>query len=174
MMGRFVWEVCELMKMRNFPGHCEGHAKQKQQITASQRKRYVQVSLGSSHAHGHQLAKMSSNVVTYVLFPSGRCEPVWLPSTSSIADLTATLQENNSNLRELQLARSGAVLDRNVLIVSLDRHVVSVLAREVTNVTVLLPSGRSAELSVSKRSTVGDLKIAAQKAFQQGFLTLGV
>lgn len=159
--------------MRNFPG-CEGHAKQKQEITASQRTRYVQVSLGSSHAHGHQLDKMSFNLVTFVLFPNGRCEPVWLPSTSSIAHLTATLQEKYSDLRELQLARSGAVLDPNVLIVSLDRQVVSVLAREVTNVTIHLPSGRSAEISVSKRSTVGDLKIAAQKAFQQGFLKLGV
>ena len=163
------------MKMRNFPGYCEGHTKHQQEINAYQRTQYVQVSLGSSHAYGHQLAKMSSNVVIYVLFPSGRCEPVWLPSTSSIADLTATLQEKYPNLRELQLARSGAFLDPNLLIVSLDGHVVSVrISHEVTNVTVLLPSGRSAEISVSKRSTVGDLKIAAQKAFQQGFLKLGV
>lgn len=145
-MGCFFWKMCELMKMRNFPGHCEGHAKQKQQITASQA-----ICPSITWLKPCAWTSVGQNVIQcswpYVLFPS-RCEPV-LPSTSSI-------------------------LDPNVLIVSLDRHVVSVLAREVTNVTVLLPSGRSAELSVSKRSTVGDLKIAAQKAFQQGFLTLGV
>ena len=37
---------------------------------------------------------------------------------------------------------------------------------------VMLPSGRGVEVSVSSTSRIGDLKIAAQKSLQQGFLKL--